>query len=180
MKKPLAYYFSGYQSSSRHSPKFHYLQQHLQAQAHILPLDYPDSYDPAVCLPYFRAQIDQQPARIFIGSSLGGFWALLLANHYQGAAILLNPCCRPSRFSDQFPQQQTIFTAFAKLEKVPLQPELPRLAILAADDQVLNAYETRQLLPKSTQIIMYQAGGHLLHQNMPLITADIKRFLQTL
>lgn len=172
----IVYYLCGYQSHSQHSPKFHYLQQHAQQKIRILPLDYPDTYDPAICLPYFMNHIGQQRVDGFIGSSLGGFWALILANHYRKGALLLNPCCQPTQFAAQFPQQQAIFAGFSQLESTPLHSALPRLAILAKNDTVLDYRQTMQQLPESTQIIVYNEGGHLLHQQMPLIAVETERF----
>lgn len=179
MQKPILYYFCGYQSVSHHSPKFKYLERNLNQDYDILPLDYPDSYDPKVCLPYFLSQINTQLTFGFMGSSLGGFWALQLGNRFQKLAITLSPCCYPSMFAQQFPQQRELFADFKILENTILNSDLPRLAFLAKDDEVFDYQKTMQLLPVSTEIILYEQGKHILYSKLPQIKNKIQSFLRT-
>lgn len=101
MKTQLIFYFHGYNSGP------------TSDKVDRLKSVFPDTYafkidpDPDVSLPYLQDQIDlilldakymHHPNLeiIFIGTSLGGWYAAELADRYKAKAVLINPCYDPS------------------------------------------------------------------------------------
>lgn len=93
---PRILYLHGFRSSPK-SFKAQWLAQRLRelgqhARFHCPQL--PPS--PRESIELIRYQLDLQPADTIIGSSLGGYYATWLAEHYGCRAVLLNPAVRPA------------------------------------------------------------------------------------
>ncbi|WP_197457641.1 YqiA/YcfP family alpha/beta fold hydrolase [Snodgrassella sp. CFCC 13594] len=179
--RPNLYYLCGYQSHSTQSPKYAYIQAAFADCMTITPLDYPGSYDAQQCWNAFTQQVDTSQPSVFMGSSLGGFWALHLANHYACPCMLLNPCCRPSLLAKKahaHAQDAPLFEAFTAWERIQLHPQLARLVFLAKDDAVLDYREAMRDLPHDTEWVIYPSGGHTLWPKLPAIENRSRLFLQ--
>jgi len=66
---------------------------------------------PAEAMALLRETVEQHPQAALIGSSLGGFYATWLAEHYGLRAVLVNPAVRPWTLLGQFlGQQKNLYT----------------------------------------------------------------------
>ncbi|ABM26215.1 MULTISPECIES: YqiA/YcfP family alpha/beta fold hydrolase [Shewanella] len=56
----------------------------------------------ALLLEYVEAALKDDEPLTYIGSSLGGYFASYLAEHYGGRAVLVNPAVKPFELFDEF------------------------------------------------------------------------------
>jgi predicted esterase YcpF (UPF0227 family) len=112
--------------------------------------------------------------QLLVGSSLGGFWARYLGARHGYPWIGLNPALRPSatlaryqgrlqRFDVEASFDWTLEDALAyrAYEEAPVDPSVPGLILVAADDEVVDAQETQALASGSALHVLTQ-GGHEL------------------
>lgn len=145
---------------------------------------------PHDALAVIEAEIAKLSGQDFVlaGSSLGGFYAHILAEKYQKAALLLNPAIFPERYADHFrgrhqtfhSQQwveipQNIDQIFQSLAPTSQNPALYQI-ILAKQDEVLNADFAADYFQNSPQIVLEQ-GDHAL-SNFAELLPDVMRWYQ--
>lgn len=172
MHKQQCIYIHGFNSSGS-APKSRQLEQALQA----LPVEYcspdlPHQVQPALAA--LELLIDDKQPVTFVGSSLGGFYAIYLAHRYPNAkAILVNPALSPWQLlENEQTEYQNPFTgekfSVGKEQLVQIKqfsietihkPER-FLLLLQSDDEVLNYHEALAKFPHSPKVIR-QGGGHL-------------------
>lgn len=90
-------YLHGFQSGAKSvkaEETRRYLAQHASDSEWLCPQLSPY---PAEAIKQLHAVCQQTPPDILIGSSLGGFYATHLAEHYQLPAVLINPAITPER-----------------------------------------------------------------------------------
>jgi len=125
---------------------------------------------------------------IFIGCSLGGFFALQMHLKYSGKLILINPCLNPSKYIDKYINQtfthhnknrEITITQETKeqikaleLDKIPNQENI--LLLTQKDDLTLNYKDAINLLPNAKKIIKSN-GGHEF-TNFESVIPDIIAF----
>ena len=103
MKTVSIVYFHGY-GSSPNSDKVAALRAGLKDRAKVYA--YPADIDPEIAKAELTREIDSmlaghrnaatQDSVIFIGTSLGGWWASELGESYGIPAIVINPSCNPT------------------------------------------------------------------------------------
>jgi predicted esterase YcpF (UPF0227 family) len=110
---------------------------------------------------------------VFCGTSLGGYFAALLAKHFGTPSILINPLCDPLEYFDS--QLNTTFENYVTKEIKSLVPEnhdqytllendpskysyIP-LVLVAEDDTVVSASKTRNHLSEFL-VHSFTKGGH--------------------
>lgn len=74
-----------------------------RARDYLVP-DLP--HRPAAAMASLRGLVERHPHAALIGSSLGGFYATWLAEHYRLRAVLVNPAVRPWTLLGQYLGQQ--------------------------------------------------------------------------
>lgn len=110
-----------------------------------------------------------------IGSSLGGFYAMLLNAKYGLKAVLINPAIKPYEVLKPYIGEQTNYHTGEKFEwKEEYINELLDLnnkffkyinqkklfLLLAKDDELLNHQETKKFFPNAGKILEYDNAGH--------------------
>lgn len=117
MKKTILY-AHGFKSSSR-SRKVTQLREYIQARGIAARLITPDlSFEPAVALAQLLGACENIKTGdlTIIGSSLGGFYAVVLAEKLGCRAVLLNPSIRPFDTLQQYLGVQTNIHTGEKFE----------------------------------------------------------------
>ncbi len=110
---------------------------------------------------------------MFIGSSLGGFWAQYLAPEFDARMVLINPSLRPyetlarhtGRYRNEATDGETVLTpedvrALEACRVEPCNPKLPTLLLLDAEDEVLDYRIAETALRGCGKTIVYQGGSH--------------------
>jgi len=105
----------------------------------------------------------------FIGSSMGGFFANVMAQRYQLPATLINPVVYPhQRMLEFLGDQQNPYTGahytlsadmLQPLEAMLVQPTTPRLVLVQEGDEVLD-YREAQAFYRVSQLHVEAGGDH--------------------
>lgn len=123
-----------------------------------------------------------------IGSSLGGYYALYLANKYNLKAVLLNPAVNPVvTVSDILKQNPTYYEGYSfilkdeHIEMLNNYRGLPTnknniMTLLQTGDELLDFKEAQNYL-KDTNIIVQKGGSHFF-ENLESSFETIDSFLQ--
>lgn len=109
---------------------------------------------------------------IFVGTSLGGFWANYFSARWDAPCILINPVIDPIKTLKNHNIQNSIVEKYKELSF----PDnyLNMNILLAKDDTVLNANETYNLYKKANSIIMTDTGGHRYEDQWSNVIDKIK------
>ncbi len=150
-------------------------------------------YDPKKAMKLLEFLVDaikEKDKLLLVGTSLGGFYALHLANKFKVPAILINPSTDPytSLRSQVGPQinyksnEEYVFTEehlnslkdyYVPEEK---QKELSQLVSVYLDeaDELLDSHETKRYFePKGIYVKMFPGGNHRF-THMPELLQDLK------
>jgi predicted esterase YcpF (UPF0227 family) len=104
---------------------------------------------------YVRDIVSVEEETVFIGISLGGFWALKMANKTPYCScILLNPSLNYYGFTES------------------PKDGLPLSIILNADDEILDSESTAKHFEGRAKVDLFQTGGHRMsniYDIMPII-----------
>lgn len=108
---------------------------------------------------------------MFIGSSLGGFWAQYLAPEFGAHLVLINPSLRPDetlarhvgRFQNIATGAETVLTlddvrALRAYRVEPCNPRVPTLTLLDAQDEVLDYRIAAAAMRGCGKTIVYPGG----------------------
>jgi len=93
---------------------------------------------------------------VFIGISLGGFWALKLANRFNRVCVLLNPS-----------------TKYYGYQLLP-EPNIPVTLICNEDDELLNTSETITTFQNKADVKTFCNGGHRM-SNIEQVIPEIEK-----
>jgi hypothetical protein len=138
----LVFYFHGF-GSSPESTKVSRLKESLpDSEIYAFPIN----IDPRVALPELCERIESvlldephsEDSVLFVGTSLGAWYAGYLANLYGLPSILINPSCTPSVSLERYDIPVSIRGAYSDLE-IPENAEV----YLAERDEVLNNEELK-------------------------------------
>jgi hypothetical protein len=138
----LVFYFHGF-GSSPDSTKVSRLKESLpDSEIYAFPIN----IDPRVALPELCERIESillddphsEDSVLFVGTSLGAWYAGYLANLYGLPSILINPSCTPSVSLERYDIPVSIRDAYSDLE-IPENAEV----YLAERDEVLNNEELK-------------------------------------
>ncbi len=181
-------YAHGFKSSSR-SRKCRQLGEYLAEQQIDIHYHTPDlNFDPQVALQQLEslcAAVDPDALTV-VGSSLGGFYALVLAEKFGCRAALLNPSIRPfDTLAHYLGRQTNLYTgeAFdfttahidflrAQFVATPTRPER-YLLIVETGDEVLDYRDATTCYAGAQQIVV-ERGDHELKsfpQHIPALLA---------
>ena len=182
-------YAHGFRSSSR-SRKATQLGEYLRA--HRPQIDYrtPDlSFRPVTAMAQLRAQCAgvAPDSLTVIGSSLGGFYAVVLAESLGCRAVLLNPSIRPfETLAKHLGPQTNLYTgeAFtfdgshvAELEQLYV-PKITRparyLLMVEMGDELLDHTQTIAYCQGARQVVI--AGGDHELKSFPAYMAEVVAF----
>ena len=104
-------YIHGFNSSPE-SFKARLVGERMRGLGRIREYQVPNlPHHPAEAMALLRDTVERHPQAALIGSSLGGFYATWLAEHYALRAVLVNPAVRPWTLLGQYlGQQQNLYT----------------------------------------------------------------------
>lgn len=100
---------------------------------------------------------------LFIGTSLGGFWANYAAQKYNASCVIINPACNPSDSLSKFEAvTDEMLAGYVHRECWLLKNTKPELInlFLAANDEVLNYNQALEHFANARSIIVTPDGGH--------------------
>lgn len=188
MPRPTVIYLHGFASGfNGDSPKTGMIEQlGYPLRWALTDGDYtPAGYQRAVA----ALNLDLARPLVFMGTSLGGFWARELGNRWGQPWIALNPALRPERtlapHTGTLPRYDNgaLFTwtaadnaAYEHWPREVIRPEVPGLIIVAEDDDTIPFQDT---LPEvgTAELLVLPQGGHPLH-NTEDFEPLVARFLE--
>ncbi len=184
-------YAHGFKSSSK-SRKATQLGDYLHAHHSDIRYLTPDlSFQPALAISQLRSQcLGIEPETLtVVGSSLGGFYAVILAEELGCRAVLLNPSIRPfETLSKYLGEQINIYTGekfvfddshVAELEAlfVPVISRPERyLLMVEMGDELLDHHRTIEYFSGARQIVI-EGGDHEL-RSFPLHIREVVEFAE--
>jgi len=175
--KPLyIIYIHGFNSSGI-ATKSQLLRDYLHKNFSDIPYYSPTLiHDPIKAMQQLHAQLDSLSDAYrfcFVGSSLGGYYAIYLAHHYRDAkAVLVNPATNPWQTmygycgdykNDVTGEEFSVTPEFvACLERFRCDPLIAPerfLLLLQTDDDIIDYRIAKELFAHSPQVIR-SGGGH--------------------
>lgn len=182
-------YLHGFNSSARSEKAClisQWLQKNNSTQAMIIP---ELSYAPAQAIKQVVSQLDHVESPVFIGSSLGGYYANYLAEKYFTKAVLINPVVHPYRLLTDYlgpqtnPYTQNSYTLtqehMLELQSIAVEHmscPSDRMVLLQTGDEVLDYSEAADYYSNSKCYV--ESGGDHRFQNFERWLPDIQQFLQ--
>jgi predicted esterase YcpF (UPF0227 family) len=132
------------------------------------PAGYPDKPAPHPSRGYQTFNIN---CDIFVGTSMGGFWADFLARTVGGKALLINPVTQPTvsllKYVGDTDAEGNCFTKEILEEYIGLQNRAmerrltyPSKVLLAEDDNIINHLDALTKYSKECPIETFKDGGH--------------------
>lgn len=133
-----------------------------------------------------RRENPSDPKLMLIGSSLGGFWAQVLAPEFGAAMVLINPSVRPDetlarhvgRYRNEATGGETVLTAtdVAELRHYrvePCDPRVPTLVLLDSADEVLDYRVAEAAFRGCGRTLVYPGGSHRF-EHLPEALPEIR------
>lgn len=152
----------------------------------VLAPDVPVIPDDAVV--FLRRLIEANAVTLLIGSSLGGFYATLLASEFSIDAVLLNPSVHPyttlapyvgiNTFwcsGEPFEWRREYLLQLARIAETMPLPDSRVLVLLQSGDEVLD-YKVAQEAYGAYEVVVEQGGNHRF-ENLPEYLARIRSFM---
>jgi predicted esterase YcpF (UPF0227 family) len=152
-------YLHGYGSSSA-SDKVTGLKQFFwDVYAPDIPIFWDEAEE---LLLKFVSEVNNSDSRptVVVGTSLGGYWATRMADHFGLPSVIINPSCTPASSLRKYPDCK--LSVKELLKYVPLQPvnASARTVLLSMDDEVLNPDIAKMLFSPFADVIEYPKMGH--------------------
>ena len=142
----------------------------------VVGLNYP--FGPTLAEALFRETIpdclekdDLGMPPLFVGTSLGGFWAWRCAAWFDGIAVLMNPSLTPwvtletriGRCTNHKTGETFTLTAddvadYSDYEQV--SSKAPLLVLLDEGDELLDSAETHRMMINQAEVITFPGGSH--------------------
>lgn len=120
-----------------------------------------------------RRENPNDPKLMLIGSSLGGFWAQVLAPEFGASMVLINPSVQPDetlarhvgRYRNEATGGETVLTAIdvAELRHYrvePCDPDVPTLVLLDSADEVLDFRVAEAAFRGCGRTRVFAGGSH--------------------
>jgi len=131
------------------------------------------SYVPELAINTLEQLIKNCKNPKLIGSSLGGFYAIYLANKYNLKAVLINPAVKATKTLHKYIKQEEMATNYYDLSKFEFninhlnmlkkyaikKPNAKFLMMLQKGDEVLNYQDAINYLPDA-KLILEDGGNH--------------------
>jgi predicted esterase YcpF (UPF0227 family) len=182
-------YFHGLGSTGT-SDKSQALKDAFGAE-NVLTPDYPVDPDKTISQIERLVTPLKREGLVFVGTSLGGFWANYFGQRFQSKCVLVNPLLDPGvAFIDgagtivknYVTGEETLMTAemvkgfrSAEAEVGSMNPDLVTM-FLARDDDVIDYKRTLAQLPEA-DIFVTDDGGHRYEKNWPNVVAFIQMII---
>ena len=152
-------YFHGYGSSSATDKAVGLRTFFEEVSAPDIPLlwDEADAYLKEYVSQALRAGAGK--TFVFVGTSLGGYWATRMSDLFAVPSVIINPSCRPAVTLKSY--ANPLLTASELSKFVALEPKSisARTVLLALDDEILDPKEAMDVF-KFSDVKLFQNGGH--------------------
>ena len=153
--KKLVVYCHGYASSAKTDKVARLKAKH----EHVYAWDI--NVDPEISLPALEKAINDllvtdmhdDAELVFVGTSLGGWYASVLAERYDARAIVVNPCYNPQVSLAKYGVSPEILNRY---EDMPIARRAE--FVIAADDEVLNFDAIKPAMAHA--LTVSPSGGH--------------------
>lgn len=104
---------------------------------------------------------------VFVGSSLGGYYALKLAKKYSSKLVLINPSINPKESLKKYGVAEEILNSYSESE----MSFFGTITLLAMDDEVIP-YETYlKFLKKFSEVRISKNVGHRFLDSEKIVSA---------
>ena len=138
-------------------------------------MDYEKAYEEIYS--FLNSQKMDDLNTVFIGSSLGGYWANLFCSVFGIQTIVINPSLKPSESLLKYVGQEFIYDGStyqfkeenAKGYNDNLFRIYPRVVFIGQKDDVVNYHETEKILGKYAEFIYLVDEGHQLQDIQPVL-----------
>lgn len=143
MNNKIVIYFHGYNSSS-FSWKVEELRKHFRTYSWDI------NVDPNISIPYLKNKIDDilidnindtNTSLVFVGTSLGAWYASVLSIEYNATMVAINPCYDPKKTLNELGAKQTISESYFDMP-FPKQGKY----FIAIDDEVIDFNPIKNVL----------------------------------
>lgn len=189
------YFIPGFGSNAR-STKAQILQQHFENH-NLVILDYGVDYAFEPVLATFKKIIAENGhPDLFIGASLGGFWASYLATIYSSKAIIINPSIEPSiSLKKYLPGTGDMVADFNGFKVRELTEKgiaqykneeyrqsankYGKIVFLAKDDAIIPYQNALDYYKNNSEVILLETGGHSGNEHMDKYLDAASRLLNT-
>lgn len=128
---------------------------------------------------------------MLIGSSLGGYWAQVLAPEFDARLVLINPAVLPEEsllravgpwHNDVTGEDYTLSAddvrALARYRVSPCNPRVPTLLLLDAADEVIDVHAAQAAFRGCGRTIVYPGGSHRF-DHLPEALPEIRALYAT-
>jgi len=157
--KKVVVYFHGY-NSSPHTDKV----ARLSKESSFFTYAFPIHIDPRVACEELTDKIDnllvemynQDIKLIFVGTSLGGWWASKLASEYDCEAVVINPSANPKESLAKYGVPEHILEQYEEIV-------IPKKAtyFFASNDEVIDHTDfIEKVNQEKTSVYIFQEGNH--------------------
>jgi predicted esterase YcpF (UPF0227 family) len=136
--------------------------------------------DPLKALAELEACVEQlrDQSPIIMGTSLGGFFANVLARKLDLPAVLVNPVRHPSKSLHKYGEGPEVLAGYQHLEAY--EESLPhhpfRFVVLGAKDDVVDPHTNGALLTDNAQIVWLDMGHRLEPDFYSAVTGLLQDF----
>jgi predicted esterase YcpF (UPF0227 family) len=192
----MIFYIHGFNSLSTGSKKIEDFSKFLEQE--VIPLDYNSCESYVENIFNMSMKIIEKSQKlfinnnkyeenIFIGTSLGGFYAANLASIFNGVAIMLNPAINPKETLEKYIGEQKNYTTgiVSKFTQEHVNSyiniRIPKNAyiILNAGDEVISSFDTIKKIDGKHKYIVFPGGTHRF-EDVEEVSTYIKLYLDSL
>ena len=117
---------------------------------------------------------------IFIGTSLGGFWANYFAQKYNMPCVLVNPAFEPSVSLSKYGEPENILNGYRVREEIidkKYNGSLVNLFV-AKDDPILSYEQMINAYPNAASVTATPTGGHRFDSNWEMVLDKVSQLLK--
>jgi predicted esterase YcpF (UPF0227 family) len=173
--------------SAGDSPKSRALKDVFGENAVISP-DLPIDPDDVIAMVGNFVHESKRYPIVFVGTSLGGFYANYFAQRYDAPCVLINPCTQPSKTlvarlgknknyltGQEFEITERHLTTFAAMEHAIEDKNGALISLfLSEDDAVLDPAIALQYFPFTKTKVVTKDGGHRFEKYWDTVIDHIK------
>lgn len=97
---------------------------------------------------------------IFIGTSLGGYWAYYMANLFSVPFISINPAIEPSKTLANYDIPEQSIESYKNVWEFGKVVNSPGMILLDMGDDVISPMDTSNLLSGRYEVVTFDGGNH--------------------
>ncbi|MEM9103614.1 MAG: YqiA/YcfP family alpha/beta fold hydrolase [Pseudomonadota bacterium] len=190
----MIFYFHGFNTGAA-GTKAQQVDTYFHKKFSVFRYDQP--YQPVKAIAFLREKVSSKvldnPRPLLIGSSLGGFYALHLAQEFNAVVVLINPSIQPfvtlqqavGNWTNYVTQENYDWTRedCNSLSSLRVEPEdfsQPLLMLLDKEDEVLNYKEAIDAFGHKAEVRVFENGHHQfphMVEALPMIDKFYKKHL---